>query len=117
MRTRTFFIASVIVAAAAILSVEPAKTQGAVVIHSMGCNLLDGDGAIVGADSGRAVVTPSGNGTLVCKVKGVANSTGSAVRYDFASTGILCGTPAGVTDDWHETVSASGNATLVCSVK
>ncbi|HEX6322256.1 MAG TPA: hypothetical protein VFZ36_00915 [Vicinamibacterales bacterium] len=117
MRKRMIFIAGVIVAAAAMLYVEPAKTQGAVVIDSIGCSLFDGDGAIVGADSGRAVVTPSGNGTLVCKVKGVANSTGSAVHYDFASTGIVCGTPAGITENWHETVSASGNATIVCSVK
>lgn len=114
---KTYFVIAAVVFVAAGLFAVPARTQGAIVIHDMGCSLLDGDGGGVAADSAHAVVTPSGNGTLVCKVKGVANSTGAAVRYDFASTGLTCGTPAGSTQDWHETVSASGNATLVCSVK
>lgn len=103
--------------AAAVVYVQPVQTQGAVVIHDTGCTLLNGNGGAVSADSVRAVVTPSGNGTLTCKVRGVANDTGRAAHFSGASTGISCGTPAGSTMNWHETVSASGNATLTCSVK
>lgn len=108
------FVAAV--ALAAVASVAPVSSQGAIVIKDGGCTLLDGNGGFVSADSSQSVVTPSGNGVLICKVKGVPNSTGRAVRYDFASTGISCGTAAGSTQEWHETVSASGNATLVCPV-
>ena len=104
------------IALAVVASVAPASTEGAIVIKDGGCSLLDGNGGFVSADSSQSVVTPSGNGVLICKVKGVPNSTGRAVRHDFASTGISCGTAAGSTQDWHETVSASGNATLVCPV-
>lgn len=115
MRKHLILFAAVI-ALAVVTSTAPANSQGAIVIKDGGCSLLDGDGGFVAADSSQSVVTPSGNGVLICKVKGVANSTGRAVRHDFASTGISCGTSAGVTQDWHETVSASGNATLVCPV-
>lgn len=116
MRKHLLLFAAAI-ALAVVTSTAPANTQGAIVINDGGCALLNGDGGGVVADSSHAVVTPSGNGVLVCKVKGVANSTGRAVRFDFASTGLSCGTAAGSTQDWHETVSASGNATLVCNVQ
>ncbi len=116
LKKMSFVLAGAVVLAA-VFYVQPASTQGAIVIHDMGCTLLDGDGGFVSADSAHAVVTPSGNGTLTCKVKGVANSSGRAVHYDFSTTGLTCGTPAGGTQDWHETVSASGNATLTCSVR
>lgn len=116
MRKHLLVIAAA-AALAVVASITPASTQGAIVIHDGGCSLLDGNGAGVTADSSHAVVTPSGNGVLVCKVKGVPNATGRAVRFDAASTGLSCGTAAGSTQDWHETVSASGNATLVCNVQ
>jgi hypothetical protein len=90
--------------------------NGAVIINDAGCGLLDGNGGFALADSDHAVITSNGNGVLVCKASGLANDTGTAVRYNFASTGFLCGTPAGATQDWSETVSASGNATLSCHV-
>ena len=93
-----------------------ALASGALVINDQGCGLLDGNGGGVSADSDHAVVTPSGNGVLKCKVAGVSNSTGKAVQWSFANTGYSCSTPAGSTTDWHETVSADGNATLTCHV-
>lgn len=89
---------------------------GAVVINDQGCGLLDGNGGFAVADSDHAVVTPSGNGVLKCKADVTPPSSGQATHFDFGSTGLLCGTPAGVTDDWKETVSASGEATLTCKV-
>jgi hypothetical protein len=99
-----------------VLVVSPASADGAVVIDDAGCGLLDGDGGFAVADSDHAVVTPSGNGVLKCKAEVTPPSSGQAAHFDFGSTGLLCGTPAGVTDDWKETVSASGEATLTCKV-
>ena len=98
---------------------DVAQGAAAVVINDQGCGLLDGDGNFVSADSDHTVLTQSNNGNAVlkCSVKGVANSTGKAVHYDFESTGIPCGIlGGGVTENWEETVSASGNATLTCLI-
>jgi hypothetical protein len=78
--------------------------------------LFDGNGGGVAATSDHQVVTNNANGNLIlkCSVKGVANDTGKAAHFDFASTGILCGTLLGATENWNETVSNSGNATLTC---
>lgn len=95
-------------------------SNAAVVINDEGCGLLDGDGNVVLATSDHAVITSNGNGVFVCKVHGVANSSGKAVHYDTNNNpfgpGLLCATPAGTTDNWTDTVSASGNATLSCHV-
>jgi hypothetical protein len=92
--------------------------NGAVVINDQGCALLDGDGNSISTSESHAVITNSKNGNtlLKCSVKGVANSTGKAVHFDFDNTGITCATNSGSTENWHETVSASGNATLTCRI-
>lgn len=92
------------------------SAEPALIITDQGCGLLDGNGSGVAATSDHQVVTSNdrGNLTLKCSVKGVANDTGKAVHFDFDSTGILCGTFFGATDNWKETVSNSGNATLTC---
>jgi len=109
-------LALALLAGGTALAVSPASADGAVVINDQGCGLLDGDGGFAVADSDHAVVTPSGNGVLKCKADVTVPSSGQAAHFDFASTGLLCNTPAGVTDDWRETVSASGQATLTCKV-
>ena len=89
----------------------------AIHINDAGCALRDGDGGFVLADSDATVITSSGNGKLTCKVSDVANSTGSAVKWNYDNTGLLCNIiGAGATDDWQEIVSASGQATLQCRV-
>ena len=80
----------------------------AVHLSGLECGMIDGDGNFVLA-TGDAVVTSSGNGNLKCQAQ-VPNSTGKAVVY----SGFPCGTPTGVDNNGHETVSASGQATLVC---
>ena len=96
---------------------QVARAASAVVIKDLGCGLLDGEGNFVFTDESHAVITPSGKGKLTCSVKDIANPTGQAVHWNFSNTGLLCSTPAGVTEQWNETVSASGNAKLVCHVK
>ena len=99
-----------------LISWSASKTTYSPAIHisGFGCGMLDGDGGGVAADRSRVVITSSGNANLKCSVSGVANSTGSAVHWDFDNTGFLCGTTVGLTEQWKETVSASGNATLTC---
>ncbi len=99
-----------------VLTDSPASAEGAVVINDKGCGLLDGNGGFAVADSDHAVVTPSGNGVLKCKAEVTPPASGHAEHFDFESTGLLCGTPAGTTEDWKEAVSASGQATLTCKV-
>lgn len=102
-----------------VLSHPETRAEGAVVINDATCGMLDGDGNFIFADSSHSVETSSNNdnSVFICKASNVPNSTGKAVRYDFDSTGLPCGTLAGSTNKWHETVSASGEAKLVCQFK
>lgn len=92
----------------------PGRTDAAVRINNFGCVLLDGNGGFVVTTDSSVVITDSGNGNLKCQANVTPSVSGRAVHYDFASTGLLCGTINGVTSQWHETVSASGKATLQC---
>ena len=92
----------------------------AVVINPAGsCGVLDGNGGFTSTTDTQVVATYSKNGNtmLKCKAKGLANDTGRAAHFDYASTSTLCvigGPVPSVTSDWKETVSADGNATLIC---
>ena len=99
-----------------VLPSAPASADGALVINDLGCGMLDGNGGFAFADSSHAVVTPSANGMLKCKADVTPPAGGRAVQFDNENTGLLCGTPAGTTADWRETVSASGQAILTCKV-
>ena len=91
----------------------PADAMAASITKGFGCGVIDGDGMGVFTPDGRiSVVTSSGHTTLICKAKGVANSTGSAVTF----RNFGCGTFLGFTTDSQNTVSASGNVTLRCRI-
>jgi len=113
---------AVLTAAAALVVVmmpSLAVADGAIVIKDEACGLFDGDGGVVVTNDTVQVGTFSHNcnSTISCKTKGVANSTGKAVHWDFDSSGgISCGTGFGSTTDWHEIVSKSGVAHLICHV-
>jgi hypothetical protein len=99
------------------LSMPVGARAGAVVAKDDMCGLFDGDGGIVMGASSIQVTNAGGVAIVKCSVKNVANSTGRAVHYNFATTNMPCGTVNGSTEDWHETVSANGNATLTCRFK
>jgi hypothetical protein len=105
------------VALLAITSDATRASSGAVVVKDDVCGLFDGDGGVVEGSGSMQVTNAGGVSILKCSVKGVSNSSGRVVRYDFASTNMQCGTSAGMTPDWQEVVSASGNATLTCRIK
>jgi hypothetical protein len=114
--TKKTLIGGLLAVAFALLLFAPmvARADPAVVIKDFICVLIDGDGDFVIGTGTISVTTSSGVSNYVCKASGVANDTGSAVKWNFDDTGLLCGTELGATDDWSETVSASGNATLTC---
>ena len=103
-------------------AIPVAHAAPAVVINPDGlCGMYDGDGNSVTASNTQVVSTQNANGnvTFKCQITGVDNSTGKAVSYGYASTGVMCGINDPVrgfttTQEWKETVSASGNATLIC---
>lgn len=99
------------------LPAAPSAAAGTMIAKDNVCGLLDGDGAVAFGSGGMMMTNAGGMSMVKCTVNGVPNSTGRAVHYDYESTGMTCGTAAGATTDWHETVSASGNATLTCRVK
>jgi len=93
---------------------QSSDNNAALIDKDFGCGLLDQNGFVVAADDGRiSVTTSSGNTTLVCKTKGLANDAGKAIHFE----GFPCNTWLGLTVNTHETISASGNATLVCMIK
>src|SRR5262245_33727579 len=87
--------------------------NGAVVIKSGACTLFDGTGTLVAGTKFHAVVHKT-RSMARCSAKGLTNTTGKAVRFNFANTGTQCQTPAGLTERWHETLSRKGRATIVC---
>ncbi|NPT62445.1 hypothetical protein [Paraburkholderia elongata] len=121
MLTRHLVLASA--AALFALAAPMAHAAPAVVINPAGgCGLADGNGNFVFTTDTKAVVTQNNNNNSMfqCKANVPPSASGSAARFDFASTGALCGlltsTGLQLTDQWHETVSASGEAMLICLV-
>jgi hypothetical protein len=107
-----------LVGAALLLSGPAASAEpsgGAIQITAFTCNLADGNLNYVTTSASHAVITPIGGGLIECRAQVPASVSGRAVRYDYASTGQLCQTPAGYTAKWSETVSAAGQADLRCN--
>jgi len=108
----------VIVGFVFVLSGFAPTPNSAVVIHDFGCNVFDGDGNLTFTEGTVNVVTYKGVGHIICKAKGVANSTGKAVHWDFESTNVPCNIIGlGLTNNWKATISAKGNSSLVCHLK
>jgi hypothetical protein len=97
------------------------RADAAVVVKDGGCTVFDGDGNLVFLpESSHSVVTGgnSGNAKVTCKGEVDPSSTEKgAVHFDFDSTGVLCNTPLGATDKWHQVVTPSGQTTLTCLVR
>ena len=67
----------------------------------------------------KTVNTMGGKGSNIimkCHVKGVSNSTGKAVKWNFDNTDRLCVTQYGATDDWRSVVSSEGDAMMTCKI-
>lgn len=116
-----------------ILTGDARGTNQAFVVDDDYCQIADGSifgqgfPNMVFSQDGHTVETRSNNGNInkVCKFKGVANETGTAVIYDFQDVldyyGIQlpCITRLGEleTTDWEVRISTAGSARLTCKFK
>jgi hypothetical protein len=99
--------------------VLPAAEVGAdqaQVFKDIGCGILvdPATGAAI-FTTGKAVVTPSGNATLICHGELPATipaPEGGAVIIE----DLPCGTPGGGTNQSHTVITPSGRVTLTCHV-
>lgn len=91
-----------------------AELGSAIHINNLGCGMMNADGGYQWASSDRAVITPRGSEMISCKAKGIQNSSGRSVIFDYATTGLECWTDLGPTREWHQTITPSGNSTLTC---
>jgi hypothetical protein len=96
-----------------------------IVLGTGNCAMMDptpGDnyGAPTLSGTLRDVVTPSGQENIVCKTT-ISGYNGPEVQFDGVNNNpnnVECSSAvgAGVSLDWHETVSASGKVTLTCHI-
>ena len=62
----------------------------------------------------------SGNSMIVCKAQldpTINPWPLKAVKIDFESSGLVCGTGFDLTEDWQAVITPSGQATLTCHFK
>ena len=81
------------------------------------CSLFDGDGYLVPATDAININNNGGNITLVCKAKGVANSSGEEVVTSGFGCWVWDGNAWILTYDSYNVVSEDGNATIRCQIK
>ena len=110
---KTLILASLFAVGISNVNAEPA-----VIITDFQCAGIDGNGGSVSTTNSKVVITNSKNGVVnfKCHFSEVPNDTGKAVHHDYDSTGALCSTLTGSTDDWKMTVGRGGNAVLSCRV-
>jgi hypothetical protein len=89
------------------------SANAAVVIKGGSCSLLDASGVVVAGQKFHAVTNRNGS-KATCRAKGFTNTTGKAIRFNFANTGVQCQTPGGLTNRWHQVITPSGRARVVC---
>ena len=118
MKKMIFSFIVVLAITITLISWKTAKTTagGAIHIDDFGCGMLNGNGGFLITTDSKQVITPSGNDNFKCQADNVPNASGSSVKWNFANTGLICGTALGGTTDWQEIVSGSGQATLQCKV-
>jgi hypothetical protein len=78
------------------------------------CAIFDGNGNLVAADTSHETWFASGKVELRCRGD-VDNPTGMRLEFNFANTGLLCGTNfGGATANWRNTVGYNGSSQLLC---
>jgi hypothetical protein len=117
---RRFARALVPAAAACFMLVFPtgAHAEGAVVIRGDDCSLFAADGNLFQTNNTQIVLTFSeqGNSKISCKAWQPSNvpKPDQAVIFNYANTGVVCGTGRDLTMHWSSRVTPSGRAILTC---
>lgn len=96
------------------LSFASAAQAQATINRDQGCNLFNGLGNLVFADTDHTVITPSGKNNLTCRAKGLTPTPDGRA---LVTRGFPCNTSGGSTTKTHSIVTPSGNSTLICQVK
>jgi hypothetical protein len=111
MRKLTFVLATLATALTMLVAAGTATADGAQQGETPCGILLPGvpPGAVF--TTGHFVVTPSGNGVLVCHAEIPAGPPQTVVIDD-----LPCSTPAGATTQSHTVITKSGQVTLTCHV-
>lgn len=91
----------------------PTSADGAMVTRGVECGMLGASGNPIATTISQEVTTPAGIDIYTCRATDLTKQVGS-VRWNYNDTGYYCGTSAGLTDIWQETVSSGGRAMLVC---
>ena len=109
--TKLMFLVSAVAVTVAALAVPTVAAAGASKGEGLCGIALPGltPDAVYGP--GTYVVTPSGNGVLVCHAEILVGPPKTLVI-----DGLLCLTPAGLTTNSHTVITKSGQVTLTCHV-
>ena len=116
---KTFTIMFLLALVAVFSWSDRARGQADVFIDTVFCGMFDSDCATPIATQDNIIVinnNSNGNSHLRCKATVTPPAGGTAVKCNFANTGAVCFTTAGITGSWQENISASGEATLQCHV-
>jgi hypothetical protein len=111
MRKLTFVLAAAVTALAGLIAPGAATAEGAEQGEVPCGILLPGVPPGSVATTGHFVVTPSGNGVLVCRAEIPEGPPETVVIDD-----LPCGTPAGPTTKSHTVITKSGRVILTCHV-
>lgn len=98
-----------------------AHAEPAVIIVGDTCGVFTVEQGALGYSSttdSKTVFSNNGNGnvTMKCKLSGVPNDSGETQHFDFESTGFVCGTQFGITENWKQVLTPSGRAVLTCHI-
>jgi len=89
---------------------DGSNPNSAFIIRDLGCNLPDGEGNFVSADTDHSVITVSGKNNFRCQATVAPPSSGHAE----VMRGFGCNTDLGFTTNTHSVVSDEGDATMTC---
>ncbi len=90
---------------------------GTVVDSGFACNVFDGNGNLfVTTNSVLTVYSNQQGAKAVLQCEGNGAGAPSLTFYNFANTGLACGTAFGATLDWSNKVGRNGNSQLTCTV-
>ncbi len=90
---------------------------GRVVESEFPCTVLDGNGnPFVTSNSTLTVYSNQQGAKAVLRCVGDGAGAPSLTYFNYANTGLSCGTQFGSTTDWSDKVGRNGNSQLTCTV-
>ncbi len=89
---------------------------GTVVDSGFACALLDGNGGIIVTYNSTLTVYSNQQSTkAVLRCEGWGAGASSLTYFNYANTGLTCGSQFGSTTNWSDKVGRNGNSQLTCT--